>query len=82
MAKQPLTLASQPGDVHAELLGALGGEGGREVAGGDDVLDLGLALGKVGDEVHLLPAVLLLAVDPGEAEALEGAPLHEVEHSV
>jgi len=48
--------------------------------GGDHVGDVGVALGEVGREVHLLPAETLLELlHPGEAEvAAHALPSHEI----
>lgn len=52
------------------------------VARGNDILDLGVTLRKMGHKVHFLPAILLLSVDSGKSKALEGIPLHEIESAV
>ena len=75
-------LVREYGDVHAILAGMVGSEGGREVAGCDNVYDFGMALREVGCKVHFLPAVLLFAFDAGKSKLLEGVAVHEVEGSI
>lgn len=82
VAQEIGTALRQRADVHAELSGLIGRQGGGQVAGGHDVLDLGMSLRKVGNEVHFFPAVFFLAFDPRKAKTFEGRALHEVEGSI
>ena len=82
VAQDVLTPLAQNGHMHAVLGRVLRGHRRRQVARRHDVLYLGVTLRQMCHEVHLLPAVLFFTGDPREAEALQLAPLHEIDSSV
>lgn len=82
MAQEIITSLTQSGHMHPELGWVLGGKGGSEVARGHDVFYFRMLLGKVGNKVHLFPAILFFAGYPREPKAFKGLTLHEVEGSI
>jgi hypothetical protein len=68
--------------VHPIFLLSGAKKGGGEVAWCHYISDFRVAFWEVCHEIHLFPAVLLLAIDAGKSESLERAAMHEVEAAI
>lgn len=76
VAQHPLALhPPRHNNVHAVLDLGLEGSESAGRGGGDDVGDLGVALGQVGLEIHLLPAVELALLYARKTQGLQGGHL-------
>ena len=82
MTQQIVSSLSQYCDMHPELALLLGRERSREVAGGDDVFDLRVPFGKIGDKIHFLPAILFFTVNSRKSKSLQRVALHKIESSI
>lgn len=83
VAKQVLGVEFQSSHhVHPELPSVLLLDFPREERGRDEVFDEGIGLGEEGQEIHLLPAVFFLVLNPRVAELLEVVACEEVNDSV
>ena len=82
MTEQKVTTLSQGSYMHTVLRRRVFLERSSLVARGNDILNFGMTLWKMGNEVHFLPAVFLLSVNSGKSKTLEGIPLHKVESAV